>query len=40
MLKAMGAKRFGLHAFLASNTISNDYYPALARPFSSSWRWI
>ena len=29
-LKAMGAKRFGLHAFLASNTLSNDYYPALA----------
>ena len=30
-LKAMGAKHFGIHAFLASNTISNDYYPALAR---------
>ncbi|HJH62312.1 MAG TPA: diaminopimelate decarboxylase [Firmicutes bacterium] len=30
-LKALGAKRFGLHAFLASNTLSNDYYPALAR---------
>ena len=29
-LKAMGAKHFGLHAFLASNTISNDYYPTLA----------
>ncbi|MBR1780956.1 MAG: diaminopimelate decarboxylase [Oscillospiraceae bacterium] len=29
-LKAKGAKRFGIHAFLASNTISNDYYPALA----------
>ena len=29
-LKAMGAKRFGLHAFLASNTLSNAYYPALA----------
>ena len=29
-LKAMGAKRFGIHAFLASNTLSNDYYPALA----------
>ena len=29
-LKAMGAKYFGLHAFLASNTISNDYYPVLA----------
>lgn len=30
-LKAMGAKNFGIHAFLASNTLSNDYYPALAR---------
>lgn len=29
-LKAMGAKNFGIHAFLASNTISNDYYPTLA----------
>ena len=29
-LKSMGAKHFGIHAFLASNTISNDYYPALA----------
>lgn len=30
-LKALGAKRFGLHAFLASNTKGNDYYPALSR---------
>jgi len=30
MLKAKGAKDFGIHAFLASNTISNDYYPELA----------
>ena len=30
-LQELGAKNFGLHAFLASNTISNDYYPALAR---------
>ena len=30
-LMARGAKRFGLHAFLASNTLTNDYYPALAR---------
>ncbi|MCD7830565.1 MAG: diaminopimelate decarboxylase, partial [Clostridiales bacterium] len=29
-LQGMGAKHFGIHAFLASNTISNDYYPALA----------
>jgi len=30
-LMELGAKRFGIHAFLASNTLSNDYYPALAR---------
>ena len=30
-LKAEGAEEFGMHAFLASNTISNDYYPALAK---------
>jgi diaminopimelate decarboxylase len=29
-LKTLGAKHFGIHAFLASNTISNDYYPELA----------
>lgn len=31
MLRAKGAKEFGLHAFLASNTLSNEYFPALAR---------
>ena len=30
-LAAMGAREFGIHAFLASNTLSNEYYPALAR---------
>ncbi len=30
-LVAKGVKRFGLHAFLASNTTTNEYYPALAR---------
>ena len=29
-LKDLGAKRFGLHAFLASNTVNNAYYPTLA----------
>lgn len=29
-LKELGAKRFGIHAFLASNTLSNEYYPTLA----------
>ena len=28
---AKGVKHFGLHAFLASNTVTNDYYPELAR---------
>jgi diaminopimelate decarboxylase len=31
ILKEKGAKRFGLHSFLVSNTVTNDYYPALAR---------
>ena len=30
ILKAKGVKRFGLHAFLASNTTTNEYYPKLA----------
>lgn len=29
-LKEAGAEEFGIHAFLASNTVSNDYYPELA----------
>ena len=29
-LSGKGAKHFGIHAFLASNTISNAYYPELA----------
>ncbi|MCI5740131.1 MAG: diaminopimelate decarboxylase [Lachnospiraceae bacterium] len=31
ILKEKGAKRFGIHAFLASNTVTNDYYPTLAK---------
>ena len=31
ILKQKGVKHFGLHAFLVSNTVTNDYYPALAR---------
>ncbi|HIT13386.1 MAG TPA: diaminopimelate decarboxylase [Candidatus Scatomonas merdigallinarum] len=31
MLKAKGAEEFGIHAFLASNTVTNEYYPALAK---------
>ncbi|NQP19478.1 diaminopimelate decarboxylase [Streptococcus suis] len=30
-LKELGVKEFGIHAFLASNTVTNDYYPELAR---------
>lgn len=29
-LKELGAEEFGMHAFLASNTVTNDYYPTLA----------
>lgn len=29
-LQSYGVKRFGLHAFLASNNLGNDYYPVLA----------
>lgn len=31
ILLQKGVKHFGMHAFLASNTVTNDYYPALAR---------
>ncbi|MCI8774134.1 MAG: diaminopimelate decarboxylase [Lachnospiraceae bacterium] len=30
ILKEKGVKRFGIHAFLASNTVTNEYYPQLA----------
>ncbi len=29
-LQDKGAKEFGIHAFLASNTVTDDYYPELA----------
>lgn len=31
ILKSKGAKRFGIHSFLVSNTVTNDYYPTLAK---------
>ncbi len=31
ILKERGVRHFGIHAFLASNTVTNEYYPALAR---------
>lgn len=30
ILKPKGVERFGIHAFLASNTVTNEYYPTLA----------
>lgn len=31
LLKEKGARYFGIHSFLASNTVSNEYYPELAK---------
>ena len=31
LLKEKGAKNFGIHAFLASNVVQNEYYPMLAK---------
>ncbi|MCI8814564.1 MAG: diaminopimelate decarboxylase [Lachnospiraceae bacterium] len=31
ILKGKGVQEFGIHAFLASNTVTNDYYPMLAK---------
>lgn len=31
MMKEKGVEEFGIHAFLASNTVTNDYYPILAK---------
>lgn len=31
ILKEKGVKNFGMHAFLASNTVTNEYYPILAK---------
>ena len=31
ILKEKGVKHFGIHAFLASNTVTNEYYPVLAK---------
>ena len=37
ILKSKGAKYFGVHAFLASNTVTNEYYPQLAKGAFLSW---
>lgn len=31
ILREKGVKHFGIHAFLASNTVTNEYYPTLAK---------
>ena len=31
ILKSKGVEEFGIHAFLASNTVTNEYYPMLAK---------
>ena len=31
ILKSKGVKEFGIHSFLVSNTVTNDYYPMLAK---------
>lgn len=31
IMKAKGVEEFGIHSFLCSNTVTNDYYPMLAR---------
>ena len=39
-LRNKGVKEFGIHAFLASNTLTNDYYPALAKVLFETVVWI
>ena len=39
-LRDKGVKEFGLHAFLASNTLTNEYYPALAKLLFETVLWI
>ena len=31
IMKEKGVENFGIHSFLASNTVTNDYYPTLAK---------
>ncbi len=39
-LKELGAKEFGLHSFLASNTLTNEYYPTLAGVLFDTALWL
>ena len=40
LLKKKGVKNFGLHAFLASNTLTNEYYPTLAEELFQTAVWL
>ncbi|MCL1875478.1 MAG: diaminopimelate decarboxylase [Synergistaceae bacterium] len=39
-LRDLGVKEFGLHAFLASNTLTNEYYPSLAGLLFETAVWL
>lgn len=39
-LRGKGAREFGLHSFLASNTLTDEYYPALARVLFEMAAWL
>ena len=39
-LRDMGVKEFGIHAFLASNTLTDEYYPALAKILFETAVWL
>ncbi|MGD9559330.1 MAG: diaminopimelate decarboxylase, partial [Oscillospiraceae bacterium] len=39
-LRAKGTRAFGLHAFLASNTLGDEYYPVLARELFEVAVWL
>lgn len=40
LLREKGAREFGVHAFLASNTLTNEYYPTLARELFQTAVWL
>jgi len=39
-LRDKGVKEFGIHAFLASNTLTNEYYPAWSRLLFETAVWL
>ena len=40
ILKEKGVREFGIHAFLASNMLTNDYYPILAKVLFETAVWL